>query len=61
MLTIGGFLFNMEGRAAYDEGKEICDCPYEPRSDEERFWSAGWKECAELNRHEVNNCRNWIR
>jgi ribosome modulation factor len=46
--TFGGFLYQMEGRAAYDEGQPITACPYEPQTKEEQRWLAGWHECDRL-------------
>jgi hypothetical protein len=47
-ILVGSLLFQMDGRAAYDIGQPIKACPYEPQSQEEQRWLAGWRECERL-------------
>jgi hypothetical protein len=39
-----GFLFEMEGAAAYEDGKDLGDNPYQAISTEARLWRSGWFE-----------------
>jgi hypothetical protein len=39
-----GFLFEMEGVSAYEDGKDLDHNPYPAISPEARLWRSGWFE-----------------